>query len=548
MKHILTTALTAALCVFSAAAQTVVITSTDGTVTKFPTDRVKEITFENVGQPDPGTIVFNTVSASAYSGGLQELVFEQDNKKLVLNIYGPTTAAFLNEGEYTLSDTGAPFTIDPAAGWSYYVEDGVSETFSTATLTVSRVGLVYTLVMDVTTASGKNIKAQYTGEIPALAPVKDVTLDNLVVVDNNDRVPGEFYVRMNDAAWHYTIAFDFFAASTETRLPAGDYTFSATPGAGNYGPKSYVERSLPYINSVPNGTVNVSYSGENIIIAGSVTLTDGMMLNIRYEGPIEFLPPVVSEYATIERIEIESKGSYQADVNFYGPDGKPLVYTDVFYPSGSEYLPDGTYQFNEANDDFTCETYHNWGGYSASGDKEEDNVDITSGTMTVTRADREYTVILDLLLANGETYKAKYVGEIRGMYPGEVLLPDASTCSYGYLNDAVPGEYLLKLSDPGSKYEMSLDLFCGADATSVPAGTYTFSTSGDPMTLGSRGYVSTYFSPYDTLRYAEGSTVTVSYDGDVATIIMDFKFENGKVSNLKYVGTISGTPGGIIKK
>lgn len=291
MKHLLTTALTAALCVFSAAAQTVVITSTDGTVTKFPSDRVKEITFENVGQPDPGTIVFNNVSASAYSGGLQELVFEQDNKKLVLNIYGPSNAAFLNDGEYTLSSTNAPFTIDPEAGWSYYAEDGVSETFSAATLTVSRVGLVYTLVMDVTTVSGKNIKAQYTGEIPALAPVKDVTLDNLVVVDNNDRVPGEFYVRMNDAAWHYTIAFDFFAASTETRLPAGDYTFSATPGAGNYGPKSYVERSLPYINSVPNGTVNVSYSGENIIIAGSVTLTDGMMLNIRYEGPIEFLPP-----------------------------------------------------------------------------------------------------------------------------------------------------------------------------------------------------------------------------------------------------------------
>ena len=548
MKHLLTTALTAALCVLGAAAQTVVITSTDGTVTKYPTDRVKEITFENVGQPDPGTIVFNTVSATAYSGGLQELVFEQDNKKLVLNIYGPAGATFLNDGVYTLSDTNDPFTIDPAAGWSYYAEDGVSETFSAATLTVSRADLVYTLVMDVTTVSGKNIKAQYTGEVPELAPVKNVTLDNLVVVDNNDRVPGEFYIRMNDAAWHYTIAFDFFAASTETRLPAGDYTFSATPGAGNYGPKSYVERSMPYLNSVPNGTVNVSYSGENIIIAGSVMLTDGMTLNIRYEGPIEFLEPVTPEFATIERIVIESKGSYQADVSFYGPNGKPLVYTDVFYPEGSEYLPDGTYQFNEDNDDFTCETYHNWGGFSPSGDTNEDNIDITSGTMTVTRADREYTVILDLLLANGETYKAKYVGEIRGMYPGEVLLPDANMCRYGYLNNAVAGEYLLNLSDPNSKYEMSLDLFCGADATAIVAGTYTFNTSSEPMTLGSRGYVNTYFSPYDTLRFAEGSTVTVSYEGDVATIIMDFKFENGKASNLKYVGPITGTPGGIIKK
>ena len=89
---------------------------------------------------------------------------------------------------------------------------------------------------------------------------------------------------------------------------------------------------------------------------------------------------------------------------------------------------------------------------------------------------------------------------------------------------------------------MAIDFMSKADATVLPAGTYTYSADGGEMTFSSKSYLDLY-NPYPSSnnRFKTG-TITVTEEGGNYNIAMDLTLEDGRTANLTYSGTISGTP------
>ncbi len=87
---------------------------------------------------------------------------------------------------------------------------------------------------------------------------------------------------------------------------------------------------------------------------------------------------------------------------------------------------------------------------------------------------------------------------------------------------------------------MAIDLYADASATAIPAGTYTYSTENTPGTFGPKSYIDLYTPNLGNLRFAEGSTVEVSYEGDNITMVFSLEpAGQDKVLKMTYTGPIN---------
>lgn len=425
MKHLLISALMATACTLGAAAQSVVVTDAEGIAHKFSAERVKDITFIKTSAED--VTVFNTVDARIYSSGAVEATFtNSDNQKAVtLWIVGPSMGKFLYEGVYTVSSDGSAMTIDSDKNYSFVTENGSNTALTAGTMNVALNGKEYTITFDLSLADGNTLKGKYVGEMPDKVG-KDIKLPDMdapkvQTTEISGYVPGEFYVKGNDASWNYETALDFYADASEAKLPAGIYTYSTDNTPGTFGSKSYLDLYSPSCNYhfAEGSTVTVDYNDGNIVMTVKlVTAEDGRTIEYGYTGPITF-PEVEQQKETIAL----------------------------------------------------------------------------------------------------ETAAAAVVKDV---------------------NNRVAGEYYVKMNDASWNYEMAVDLFADASTTKLPAGTYTYSTDNSPGTFGPKSYLDLYTPNIGSCRFAEGSTVTVAYDGDNIVLTLDLVIaDKNYVATMTYNGAIS---------
>lgn len=95
MKKSLYICILCGLCGAPAFAQSVTIVDKDGLTHKFPTESIKEITFEKAETPQP-TVVFNDIVLKDWGGGNVNIVMTGENVKADLDVYGPKDATYLN--------------------------------------------------------------------------------------------------------------------------------------------------------------------------------------------------------------------------------------------------------------------------------------------------------------------------------------------------------------------------------------------------------------------------------------------------------------------
>lgn len=165
---------------------------------------------------------------------------------------------------------------------------------------------------------------------------------------------------------------------------------------------------------------------------------------------------------------------------------------------------------------------------------------ITGGTMTVSNEGQIYTFNIDFTLADGNTLKGTYVGEIDALgEPGNEPLA-LSNIVYYEIKDMVDGEVYIKFNDADWSIEGAIDFFCNPGDTALAEGTYKFSDSNDPFTFSPKSYVDFYsILPYGTHRFSDG-TIVVEKDGEDYKIEMSLTLENGTQANYVYSGPISG--------
>lgn len=526
----------ATACTLGAAAQSVTVTSADGLTHKFAADRVKEITFVKTSTPDPDDDVFSAVTARAYSSGAIEATFSdpENPKSLTLWMVGPSMAKYLHDGVYTAQAEYGEMTVDTDKSYSFVTEGGVNTALQSGTVTVAISGKVYTITFDLLLVDGNSFKGSYTGAMPGLTG-RDATLNTcetpqVKTNDRDDRVEGEYYIKMNDSDWSYEMTVDFYALAGTAKLPAGTYRYGTDNAAGTFGANSFLDTYNPSSNYrfAEGSTVEVSYEGDNITMAFNLITDDGRKFDMTYSGEITF-PPFEAPKTQLASMGIDGlySGGKNRGLVFKTADESLSIVLDMY--GEKTFIEEGTYTV-AASEGLRIDTNPSY-TYVKRG---ETTTALQSGTVTVSTSDRTYTFDMALVLADGTPLNAIYTGVVSGFASKDFDLELAKP-TIGSVNDQQPGEHYLKINDANWTFEGSLDLYSDVNSTRPAAGTYTFSTDKTPGTLGALTQISTY-SPNNYFTAQEGSFVTIAYEGSNLVLTGTLYLEEGRKATLHYNG------------
>lgn len=526
----------ATACTLGAAAQSVTVTSADGLTHKFAADRVKEITFVKTSTPDPDDNVFSAVTARAYSSGAIEATFSdpENPKSLTLWMVGPSMAKYLHDGVYTAQAEYGEMTVDTDKSYSFVTEGGVNTALQSGTVTVAISGKVYTITFDLLLVDGNSFKGSYTGAMPGLTG-RDATLNTcetpqVKTNDRDDRVEGEYYIKMNDSDWSYEMTVDFYALAGTAKLPAGTYRYGTDNAAGTFGANSFLDTYNPSSNYrfAEGSTVEVSYEGDNITMAFNLITDDGRKFDMTYSGEITF-PPFEAPKTQLASMGIDGlySGGKNRGLVFKTADESLSIVLDMY--GEKTFIEEGTYTV-AASEGLRIDTNPSY-TYVKRG---ETTTALQSGTVTVSTSDRTYTFDMALVLADGTPLNAIYTGVVSGFASKDFDLELAKP-TIGSVNDQQPGEHYLKINDANWTFEGSLDLYSDVNSTRPAAGTYTFSTDKTPGTLGALTQISTY-SPNNYFTAQEGSFVTIAYEGSNLVLTGTLYLEEGRKATLHYNG------------
>lgn len=269
-----------------------------------------------------------------------------------------------------------------------------------------------------------------------------------------------------------------------------------------------------------------------------VTNTEGVAYKFAADRvkDITFVKTTESEENVFTAVEARTYSSGTVEATFSAPGNPKAMTLWIVGPSMGKYLYDGVYTATSKSGEMTVDTDPSYSFVKEDGK----NTALASGTMNVAITGKEYTITFDFLLADNTPLKGKYVGEMPGNVGKDFTLPTcvAPNVKTTDVNDYVNGEFYLKTNDSAWSYEMAIDFFADADAAKLPAGTYTYSKDNTPGTFGSRSSLDIY-NPSNTYKFAEGSKVVVSYEGDDIILDMNLITDDGRKIDMKYKGSIT---------
>lgn len=536
MKHLSTLLLAVGLSGFCAMAQNVTVVMKDGTSHKFNADHLSEITFRDVA-PETPPVEFKTLTVEPYGGGNVTLSFADEAGTTVAktDLYGPADATWLHAGTYTYNTANDPFTIDPA--YSALTVAGESKTFTDATLVVTEAERVYSFDLEMTLEDGSKFRGSYSGQLDTYIPwIEGVELSE-ASYNENPQPAGDFYVKLNDADWRYSMAFVFTADPAELTLPAGTYTYSEIRMPGTISPASYFDTYNPSasLRLAAGSKVVVTRDGDSYDMVMTLNLSDGRTASLHYAGEIKGTPVFIQpEPSDFDKVFLNIYGSGNTGVELSKEDPEVKLTLDCYGSSSAKYFEAGEYVVG-ATEGFRIDVNPSYSKLEQNGS----SLGVTGGKLTVTNEGAVYTLDADVTLSDGSEFKGRYVGELDTHFSVE-FNKVLSAAKYDD-NERPAGNMYVKFNDADWKTEMALDMFADKSATTLPAGTYTYSTEGTPGTFGPLSYVDLYY-PSSNNRMKEGSTVEVALDGETYTITMKLLFEDGRTANMIYNGEIAGEP------
>jgi len=367
-------------------------------------------------------------------------------------------AKYLHDGVYTAQAEYGEMTVDTDKSYSFVSEGGVNTALQSGTVTVAIAGKIYTMTFDLTLIDGNSFKGSYTGAMPGLTG-RDATLNTCATPqvktnDLDDRVDGEYYIKMNDSDWSYEMAVDFYALAGTAKLPAGTYRYGSDNAAGTFGPKSYINTYTPSSNYrfAEGSTVEVSYEGEIITMAFNLVTGDGRKFDMTYSGEITF-PPFEAPKTQLASMEIDGlySGGKNRGLIFKTADESLSIVLDMY--GEKTFIEEGTYTV-AASEGLRIDTNPSY-TYVKQG---ETTTGLQSGTVAVSTSDRTYTFDMALVLADGTPLNAVYTGVVGGFASKDFDLILAKP-TIGSVNDQQPGEHIIKINDAGYTFEGRLDIF-----------------------------------------------------------------------------------------
>ena len=384
----------------------------------------------------------------------------------------------------------------------------------------------------------KTVNIVYSGKITDSRDAADkqiaYTASAMKIAQINDGIPGEFYLKGNDADWTCEYVLDLFAATDARELPEGLYNYSEekTPGTFgrktsicgyNYSSHDFVPGAGDKVN-VTKGTdgkytVNALFKGQNGFKDVSLTYT-GEIVDER--DPIVDPEPETPEY---KLMGFRNYGSNEYLVTFSDADETTTFALDMY--TGTAGMAAGTYTISGANTPMTIDPQYSEFKGTRGG--------IKSGTVVVTENAGVFKFVFDLVLSDETPLKGKFEGKMNE------FIFKASKCELVTPNDPGENEYYFKLNNTNYNFELSLNLF--SDATPLPAaGTYLYDRASTANgTFGSRTLLNMYNPSISDDTSAATLEITKG-EGEAYTFKMSFTLGEGdaaKVIYITYTGEIT---------
>lgn len=532
MRKIFTFVAAAAVAA-SAVGQNVIVVMKDGTSHKFNADYLSEIRFT---EAEENVVNFTELGIDVYSYGNATLTFKDATGEnvAVCDIYGPTDASYLTAGTYNVEKTYKPFTVDP--GYSELTIAGETLDLASGTLEISVEGQEYTCKMDLFADNGQELIGKWSGKLDVYSPWLAMEMTS-ASYNENEQLPGDFYVKFVGANGNWEMAIVFTANEEDTVLPTGHYTYSADAKLPfTFGSGSYLDMYRPYSSNrfLEGSTVDVEKDGDNYTITMALNLRDGRTADVSYKGQISGTPTFSTgaEEIVFDTLTYQVFGAGNFCPKLVGEQG--TMELDMYGNSTSAYLMPGTYVVG-ATEGYSIDT-GDWSIFTGT-DGVKQYID--GGKCVVSLDGDVYTFEFDFVTKSGHALKGSWSGKLGGLYTPVI---ETSLLRAEYLsNPQEKGEFYVKLTGNIPSIEMAIDFFAATDAELLPAGTYTLSDDNTPGTFSAKSYMDT-FGPYSNNHFLEGSTVTVSKEGNEYTLEMNLNLEDGRKAILTYKDEIFGTP------
>lgn len=242
--------------------------------------------------------------------------------------------------------------------------------------------------------------------------------------------------------------------------------------------------------------------------------------------------PEENDYAFATLVP-ELYGRGNATLTFTTADASAILALDVYGSSEAQVLEVGEYVVGAA-DGLRISTDAQYTNFKKGDDAA---VGVKSGKMTVSKNGTLYVIDIDVVLSDDAVVKGKYEGGVTG-YDG---LLTATSANY-YENDYPQGQVYVKFY--GDVRSMELAVMFVTDVTAatgreLPAGTYSYSADGGAGTFGPSSYMDLFRPSISNIKFAEGSVIEVSKDGDDYTISMTLKTSDNVEYAVTYTGVIS---------
>lgn len=254
---------------------------------------------------------------------------------------------------------------------------------------------------------------------------------------------------------------------TDITIPEGTYTFDDLDGMTSfYGKVNAAGDAWETYVYIDDCTINVTRDGDNTVIEGTVTTSDGLVHHVSYEGPAQVALYSAEGFGLIQHdIELvdphlSSTPSYTGDngevmgisLNIAGtPEGGDMMnpyiqlFVEMYAPYDSRRILPGTYTISNGQEANTL--YPGWidpstlycmGTYAYYVDGASTVIALASeGTIDIELGEdgRTYTVDVNLKTAQGFS--------ITGIYEGELNVTNIPGSSFSTLED----DYTVKMDE-----------------------------------------------------------------------------------------------------
>ena len=448
----------------------------------------------------------------------------------VLDFITPAGSKTIPDGTYTLGDGETPGTYTTNSQIDQYNPSAIYK--FTGPIEVKTEGNVTNITSVIDLGDGRTVTFKSNVPVTYLTPVEP-EIPVFTSLTLNPYSNGNVGITLSKD--NLELNLDTYCGVTATYLMPGTYT--VTDSGSEMYIDSYENYTYAYVNgdktkkvAITSGTMEVAVDTDTKVytITVDMTLANGTAAKGKWSGVLDnYSPFKTAELVALNQIDIDMPQPGEFYMRGNGANWSFECVLDFITPAGSKTIPDGTYTLGdgETPGTYTSKSIINFYNPAI-------NVRVTA---PITVKTENGVTSIEALIESEDGMQVTLTGNVEIQYleqPEEDLdltLYDVHPYSGGNVG--------IKLKNGDNI--ISLDTYCGTEATYLVPGTYTVAGSGEMEIDNNPNY--TYYQVGDKKSSFKSGTMEVSVDVETETytIAVDLVLEDGTTLKGKWSGTLT---------